>query len=469
MTTPSRKSSSAQKKSGRQMFCQRYAKIEDMPVINEHAAGIDLSGDISHFVAIEIGDEVEVREFGGMTPNLHELVDYLITNKITTVAMEATGVYWMPVYDLLEEGGLQVYLVNPRHVKNVPGRKKNDKLDSRWLRKLHKYGLLSASFRPAEEIRPLRSLRRQRKTIVELAADEIRRMHKALDVMNVRVHKAITDLCGLTGLRIVRAIIAGERDPAVLAGMRDPHCKCTTQELIDALTGHYMPHEIVALKQALERYDCYVAQMASLDKEIKAYLTSLIPLSDDDIAAKVSESTIHLPKGKHMPEYNVAAYVELFTGQDPTVLPGIGAQSALELLAELGKDMTKWSSAGHFGSFLSLAPMQRISGGKVLSSRTRPGSHPAAVIFRQAAVSQARADTALGAFYRRLASRIGKAKAVTATAYKIARMYYHLMKDGRAYIEIGEEAYEEKYREHQIASLVKKAERLGYTVTPVAA
>jgi transposase len=440
-----------------------------MPVINRHAAGIDLSGDVSHFVAVEIGDELEVREFGGMTPELHDLVEYLIANGVTTVAMEATGVYWMPLYDMLEVAGMDPYLVNPSHVKNVPGREKNDKLDARWLHKLHRYGLLSASFRPSEEIRPLRSLYRQRKTLVELSADEVRRMQKALDVMNVRVHKAISDLCGVTGQHIVRAIVAGERDPVVLAAMRDTRCKCSEEELIQALTGHYQAHQVIALKQALGRYDFIVAQITELDKEIQTYLTGLIPLADDDIAEKIESAPHDLPRGKHAPCYNVAAYVEIFTGHDPTCLPGIGPQISFGLLAELGKDMSKWPTDKHFGSFLSLAPQQKISGGKIHSSRTRPGSHPGAGLFRQAAVAVIQTDSALGAFYRRLAVRIGKAKALTATAYKIARMYYHLMRDGMAYVELGEKAYEERYRKRQIASLQKNAERLGFTVTPLAA
>lgn len=469
MAKSSCKLSSSREASGRPKFVKRYSRIEDMPIINRHAAGIDLSGDISHFAAIEIGDELEVREFGGMTPDLHALAEYLTMHKVTTVAMEATGVYWMPLYDLLEARRFEVYLVNPSHVKNVPGRPKDDKLDARWLQKLHKYGLLSASFRPSEEIRPLRSFHRQRKRLVELVADEVRRMQKALDVMNVRVHKAISDLCGLTGQRIVRAIVAGERDPAVLATMRDPRCKCTTEELTAALTGCYQPHEVFALTQALERHDFCVAQIASLDEQIEAYLAALIPLADDDIADKIAAATQNLPKGKHAPGYNVAAYVEILTGHDPTCLPGIGPQIALSLLAELGRDMTKWPTVKHFASFLSLAPQRKISGGKVLSSRTRPGSHPAAAFFRQAAAAVTRTDTALGAFYRRLAARIGPAKALTATAHKIACMYYHLMRDGKDYVELGEKAYEEKYRKQQIVSLQKKAERLGFAVTPVAA
>lgn len=455
--------------SARPRFSKRYPRLEDLPVVHRHAAGIDLGGDVSHFVALEVGDEVEVREFGGMTPDLHSLVAYLTTHGVTTVAMEATGVYWMPVYDLLEAAGFEVYLVNPSHVKNVPGRRKDDKLDCRWLQKLHKYGLLSASFRPGEEIRPLRSFYRQRTRLVQLCADETRRMQKALDVMNVRIHKTISDLCGVTGLRIVRAIVAGERDPAVLAAMREPTCQCREEELRQALTGHYQADQVFALRQALARYDFFVAQLAAVDQEIEAYLTALIPLPEAEITAKVTAATQPRPKGTHVPAYNVAAYVELFTGHDATVLPGIGPQIALGLLAELGRDMTKWKTQRHFGSYLALAPQPKISGGKVLATRTRHGSHPAAVLFRQAAAAVIRSDSALGAFYRRLAVRIGTAKALTATAYKIARMYYHLMREGRAYVELGEHVYAERYRRQQIAALEKRAKRLGFQVTPVAA
>lgn len=453
----------------RPRFSKRYPRLEDLPVVHRNAAGIDLGGDVSHFVAVEVGDELEVQEFGGMTPELQALVQYLQTHAVTTVAMEATGVYWMPLYDLLEAAGFEVYLVNPSHAKNVPGRGKDDKLDCRWLQKLHKYGLLSASFRPSEEIRPLRSLQRQRSRLVRLSADEVRRMQKALDVMNLRLHKAISDLCGVTGQRIVRAIVAGERDPAKLAAMRDPHCQCSPEELRQALTGHYQPHQLLALQQALARYDFLVAQIGELDTAIEEYLKKLLPLSAEELAARLAAASQPLPEGHHAPAYNVAAYVELVTGQDPTLLPGIGPLTAFGLLAELGRDLSKWPTVRHFGSYLSLAPQQKISGGKVLSSKTRPGLPPATLLFRQAAAAVARSDSALGAFYRRLAVRIGSAKALTATAYKIARMYYQLMREGRKYVEAGEAAYTQQYHKQQIAVLEKKAKRLGLILTPVAA
>jgi len=437
-----------------------------MPVIHRHAAGIDLGGDVSHFVALEIDDEIEVREFGGMTPELREMLAYLVKNGVTTVAMEATGVYWMPLYDLLEGAGIEVYLVNPAHVKNVPGRRKDDKLDARWLHKLHRYGLLSGSFRPSEEIRPLYSLQRNRSKLVRLSADEVRRMQKALDVMNVRIHKAISDLCGVTGMRIVRAIVAGERDPAKLAGLRDPGCRASEQELRDALTGSYQPHQVFLLSQALAGYDFQVGRIAKVDAEIERYLQALIPLPAQERERRLAEDPHELPKGHHAPAYNVAGYVVLVTGRDPTCLAGIAGPSALALLNFLGKDLHEWPDAKHFGSYLTLAPHHKISGGKVLSSRTPPGRPPAAEIFLQAAAAVSRTDTALGAYYRRLALRIGSGRARTATAYKIARMYYHLMRDGQAYVQAGAADYEARYRRQQLVGLERKAKQFGMALVP---
>lgn len=452
---------------GTARFSKRYQRLEDMPVVHRHAAGIDLAGAADHFVAVELGDEIEVRSFGGTTDEVRELVAYLVACDVTSVAMEATGVYWMVVYDLVEAAGMEVYLVNPTHVKNVPGRRKDDKLDARWLQKLHKYGLLSASFRPNPDDRPLQSLHRQRTRLIQLAADEMRRMHQALDVMNIRVHKAISDLGGVTGMRIVTAIVAGEHDPLVLAQHRDPRCTCTHEELVAALTGHYVPHQVLALKQALARYEQLFQQVTEIDTAIEAVLRALIPLADEEIDAQIATPT---PKagGKHAPDFFVAGYAQLLTGQDPTILPGIGESSALGLLAELGRDFTKWPTAKHFTSHLTLAPVPKISGGKLLRSRTRPGVHYAAVIFKQAAAAVTRTETALGAYYRQLAVRIGKGKALTALARKIAEQYYNLMRYGREFVDIGAKAYEERYHKRQIASLTKRAKKLGFTLQSAA-
>lgn len=436
-------------------FSARFPK-EGLQVIHRNAAGIDLSGRSGHFIAVEINDkELEVLEVGGMTPDLAQWIPYLKNHGVTTVAMEATGVYWIPVYDALERVGIEVFLVNPYHAKNVPGRPKDDKLDARWLQKLHKYGLLTASFRPSEEIRPLQSYWRQRSSLVRQCAKAVLQQQKALDMMNLRPHKLLSDLDGLTGQLIVQAIIDGERDPAKLASFRNIQCTCTEEELCAAMTGYYQDHHILALKHARERYVCFHQQIAEIDARIEALLTSLIPMDDTVVKELVAQDKRPSPRGKHAPEFNVAASLSLLLGVDPTTLPGIGLQLALGLLAELDRDMNCWPTEKHFGAYLGVAPVLKISGGKVLSSRTRPGIHPAGTFFLQAATSVTRTDTALGSFYRRLAVRIGKGKALTATAYKIARMYYHLLKEGQTYVELGAKQYEEKYRAQQLAQLRK--------------
>jgi transposase len=449
---------------------QRFPRIDEMQVIHRHAAGIDLGGKKSHFVAIELAEEIEVREFGMVTAQLIEMAQYLRAHGVTTVAMESTGVYWIPVCDLLEKHGLEVFLVNPAHAKNVPGRPKTDKYDCRWLQKLHKYGLLSASFRPAEEIRPLRSLLRHRMFLVRESADYLRRLHKVLDMMNVRIHKAVSDLGGKTGMGIVRAIVQGQYDPAILAELRDPRCHISPEELREELTGFYQSHLVKQLASVLRLYDELLKEIALVDADIEEVLRELAPQDAETLDATLAADTHALPSGKHAPAFNASAYVDLITGEDPTRLPGIGPQQALSLLGELGRDMTHWPSVKHFGSYLTLAPALKISGGRVLSSHTRAGTHPAAVIFRQAAAAVVKqGTTALAAFYRRVAAKRGKAKALTALAYKIARMYYFLMKHGWEYVEIGEHQYEEKHRQRQIALLEKKAKRLGLNVVPVAA
>lgn len=452
-------------------FRKRYPRPEELPVIHPHAAGIDLGGKTSHFVALEVDGEIEVREFGMTTPQLIAMADYLGAQGVTSVAMEATGVYWVPVYDLLEASGLEVVLANPSHAKNVPGRRKDDKEDCRWLQKLHKFGLLSASFRPTEAIRPLRGFIRHRRRLVQASADYVRRMQKVLDMMNVRPHKALADLGGATGMRILRAIVAGETDPAVLASYRDGRCYCSEEDLREELTGFYQPHLIMELASLLRLYDGLLEEIARFDRAIEAELQTLTALGPDALATALAADTHAKPDGKHVPDYNVAGYVQMILDRDPTSVSGLGPQQVLSLLAELGPTLEEFPTVKHFGSYITLAVQQKISGGKVLSSRTRAGSHPVAAIFRQAAatVISHPSDSALAAFYRRVAAKRGKAKALTALAYKIARMYYYLIKYGQAYVDIGAQAYEAHYQQQQVALLHKRAKKLGYTVTPIAA
>ena len=443
-------------------FVAHYPK-EDLQVIHRNAAGIDLAGRGAHFIALEISEtELEVIEVGGMTPDMTVWVEYLKSHAVTTVAMEATGVYWIPVFDALEKAGIEVFLVNPSHAKNVPGRPKDDKLDARWLQKLHKFGLLAASFRPSEDIRPLQEFWHQRSKQVEFCGDAVRRQQRALDMMNLRPHQVISDLDGVTGQRIVDAIVNGERDPVKLASYRDHRCHCTDEELYAALTGYYQPHLVFALEIARKDHLFHQAQIAQIDAQILQHLTAIMPENDDEITEAVSLETHPVNQGKHPPPFNAGAMVTLFLGVDPTQLPGIGGLTALGLLSMLGYDMDKWKTDRHFGSYLGLAPVQKISGGKRLSSRTRPGIHPAAVLFLQSAVATIRSDNAYGAFYRRLAARISKPKALYATAYKIAKMYYHLLKDGQEYVELGVQDNEARYHAHQVAAMRKRAKKLGF-------
>lgn len=439
---------------------------KNMQVINEHAAGIDIAGSGYHFVAVETNGEVEVQKFAGNTDDLIELVSYLLKHNITTVAMESTGVYWEVIYNLIEEAGIAVYLVNPTHVKNVPGRRKDDKSDARWIQKLHKFGLLSASFRPQLEDRVLHTLHRQRVKLVQLSSDELRRMQKALDLMNVRIHKAISTINSNTGMNIIRAIVNGEHNPKILAKMRDSRCKCSTDELEAALTGYYFPHQILALKHALERYDYLKKQINEIDAAIEEALHKLIPLSEETIKKEMEKAPKQPKKNANEPSFHFMAYNMMLVGKDPTVLPGISIQSAMGLLCELGRDFDKWPTVKHFTSYLTLAPVQKISGGKLLKSATRAGAPPAAVIFKQSAATVTRTDTALGANFRRLAIRKGRGKAVTATARKLAEQYYYLMKHGREYIDKGAEEYEKIHHQKQLVGLTKLAAKLNMTVTP---
>lgn len=456
-------------------FCTQYRDYTGLHVVHPHAAGIDIGGSLSHFVAVEIVPEtLEVREFGGDTADLSALRDYLRHYGVTTVALESTGVYWVPVADILQEAGLEVCLVNPSHVKNVPGRRKDDKLDCTWLLTLHTFGLLSASFRPSREWLPLRAIWRHRQQLIHMQADEIRRMQKCLDEMNLRVHKAITDLAGVTGRAIVEAIIAGERDPAVWAAHRDGRCGCSEEELRRALTGHYKPELVLLLQLAFDRHQQLRAQIAACDAAIEPLLTSLIPQSDDDVAAKVrGAGTPHRQTAtavrKHLPAYDLPTYLALLVGEDACSLPGMGPLLLMDIITEVGSDLSKWPTEKHFASYVTCAPKHDISGGKILSRRTRKSQQRVAVAFRQAAATVTRTDTALGAFYRRLAPRIGKGKALVATARKLACLFYRFLRFGQAYVEVGAAAYEAHYRHQQLVRLEKQAKKLGYQVTPLAA
>lgn len=433
----------------------------ELAIVHPDAAGIDIGAQF-HVVAVSPDrDDQPVRSFRSFTQDLHALANWLKQVGIRTVAMESTGVYWIPAYEILEAHGFEVFLVNAREAKNVPGRK-TDVNDAQWLQKLHQFGLLRASFQPRQDLTALRAYLRQRERLLEYAAAHIQHMQKALMQMNLQLQHVVSDMTGATGMRIIRAILAGERRPDILASYRDIRCKASEETLCQALIGHYRPEHLFALQQAVTLYDCYQQQVALCDQHIEQVLNGLATCRTTP------------PKARHrcMQQRNGFAFdaraaLYAMLGQDLTRIHGMGPYLALKLVAECGNDMTRWPSAKHFTSWLCLAPGNKISGGKVLSSKTRRSSSRAAAALRLAATTIGKTETALGAFYRRLAARAGKAKAVTATARKIATLFYHALRYGMDYVDPGADYYEARYRERVVKQLTRRAASLGYALQAV--
>lgn len=434
---------------------------EGLPIIHARAAGIDI-GSRFHVVAVAPNLAAEpVQTFQAFTGDVQRMADWLIAIGIETVAMESTGVYWVPVYEVLESRGLDVILANAREARTVPGRK-SDVNDAQWLQRLHACGLLRASFRPERDIAALRAYLRLRERHLDYAAAHIQHMQKALTFMNLQLHHVVSDITGETGMNIIRAIVSGQRDPKVLSTMRDPRCKASAETICASLVGNYQPEHVLALTQALALYDFYQARVTECDAQIEGVLAAL--------TAEKSSPSVPLPKARHRTRqpnavsFDARPLLYQLTGIDATQIHGIGAYLALRLVAECGTDLSRWPSAKHFTSWLTLAPGCKISGGKVLSAHTRKTSNRVAAHLRLAAVTVGRTNTALGAFYRRLAARIGKAKAVTATARKIAILFYNAMRFGMNYVDPGADHYEQQYRERVIKQLHRRAAEFGFTL-----
>jgi transposase len=433
-----------------------------LPSLNLHAAAIDI-GATSHFVAVPPDrDSVSVREFATFTADLHHLADWLTACNIDTVVMESTGVFWIPVFELLEQRGFAVLLADARKVKNVSGRK-SDVLDCQWLQQLHTYGLLQGAFRPTDEIVVLRSYLRQRAMLIRGASTHIQHMQKALQQMNLLLQHVVADITGLTGMRIIRAILAGERNPQVLAQHRDPRCKNSAEVIAKSLEGNYREEHVFALEQAIALYDAYQAQLVACDTRIEQYVASLERVTED--APPPPPKPRQSPK-HNQPRFDARTHLYQITGVDLTRIDGIEAGSALALIAEIGTDMVRWKTANHFVSWLGLCPGTKISGGKVLSSKTKLTASRAAGILRMAAATLHHSQSALGAYYRRIAARIGKPQAVTATAHKLARIVYSMLKHGTAYVDAGQEYYERQYQARVVRSLEQRAKTLGFELVP---
>jgi len=438
----------------------------DLKMVNPAAAAIDI-GSTMHMAAVNPDAcDTPVRAFGTFTQDLHDLADWFEACGVTSVAMESTGVYWIPAFEVLEARGFDVILVNARYAKNVPGRK-TDVSDAGWLRQLHSYGLLRGSFRPEAEIATLRAYLRQRERLVEYAAAHIQHMQKALMEMNLQLHHVVSDITGATGMRIIRAIVAGERDPEALAAFRDIRCHSSIEVIKAALVGNDRAEHIFALTQSLDLYDFYQTKIEDCDRNLEVAVAALTVKAHGDIPALPKART----KGKQVnaPSFDVRAALYGVLGTDLTQIHGLGPALALKLVAECGTDLRAWKSAKHFTSWLCLAPGNKISGGKLLSSRTRRSSSRAAALLRLAATTIGRSDTALGAFYRRLSSRIGKQKAVTATARKIAVLFYNALRFGMTYNDPGAAAYEERHRTRVLANLQRRAKTLGFELAPLPA
>jgi len=441
------------------------SNTNSLPALFPDTAGIDI-GSKSHFVAVPADRDISpVREFSAFTGGLLEMVEWLKQCAIKTVIMESTGVFWIPAFELLEGNGFDVKLVNARHVKNVSAHK-TDVLDCQWLQQLHTFGLLQGAFRPADQIMPLRSYLRQRAMLIRGASTHIQHMQKALQQMNLLLEQVVADITGLTGMTIIRAILEGERDPAALAQHRDPRCKNSADVIAKSLVGNYREEHLFALQQAVTLYDTYQAQIAAVDLRIEAYLACLERVTDDrpPPAPKRRQSPKH-----NQPRFDARTYLYQLTGVDLTRIDGIEAGSALALLSEIETEMTRWKTANHFVSWLGICPGTKVSGGRVLSSKTKPTATRAAAILRNAAASLHHSQSALGAYYRRMAARIGKMQAVTATAHKLARIVYSLLRYGTEYSDAGQDYYERQYQERVMRNLRQRAKALGFELVPAPA
>jgi transposase len=444
---------------------KRIKRVEVMPIVYPNAAGLDIGASEIYACVPPDRTEDNVKVFGTFTADLNALADWLAAHHVDTVAMESTGVYWIPAFEVLEGHGFKVYLVNARNMKGVPGRK-SDVQDCQWIQKLHSVGLLRNSFRPDAEMCALRAYVRHRADLLQHRASHIQHMQKALVQMNIQLPQVITDITGETGLAIVRSIVAGERDGVKLAKFRDAHCKSSQETIAKALTGTWKEEHVFALKQSLELFDFYTQQIADCDVQIQQRYSVMKPSwkrSGDDPVTPAPKPR-KKRRNKNSPPPGTEDEIMRITGVDIAAVGGIGAGLAQTILSEIGTDMSKWPNDKHFTSWLGVAPRNDVSGGKVLRSRTLPTNNRAGQAFRQAATSVARSPSAFGAFYRRKQKQGGPLYAQVATANKIARTVYHMLKYRVQYEEMDAEAFERQHRERDIKTLQKKAAKLGFTL-----
>lgn len=442
---------------------QKRKEINALEQINLNAAGIDIGGGEVYVAVPPDRDEDSVRSFPTFTADLHRLAEWLKACSIDTVAMESTGVYWIPLFEILEKDGFQVYLVNARHLKRVSGRK-SDVLDCQWIQQLHTYGLLSPSFRPPEHIVAIRSLVRQREMLVKYRSGHIQHMQKALTQMNLRLTNVLSDITGVTGMKIIRAIVGGERNPNVLASFRHPGCKKSEAEITKSLEGHYKREQLFALKQALDLYDFYDLQLRECDAELEAMYQQFDPPQNPGTEPPSPRKT---KRRKNQAHFDLSSALYRMTGVDLTQIDGLDALTVQKVLSEIGTDMNKWPTVKHFTSWLRLCPNNQITGGKVKQRGVLPTQNRVSTALRVAAASLKFSDSALGAFYRRMRARKGAPAAITATAHKLARIIYVMLKEKKPYHDVGADYYEQQYRKRALRNLTRRAAKLGFHLEPI--
>lgn len=450
---------------------QRQSDEGMLPVMRPNAAGIDIGANEIYVAVPADRDPQCVRSFPTFTQDLYALADWLGQCGIETIAMESTGVYWIPLFQILETRGMEVFLVNARHVKNVPGRR-TDVCDCQWLQFLHSVGLLKASYRPAQEVCAVRSLLRHRESLGQMAVTHVHHMQKALDQMNLQLHHVISDITGLTGLAIIEAILRGERDPQVLSQLRNRRIKASAEVIAKSLVGDYRPEHIFTLRQSLKAYQSYQSMIADCDQEIHQWLNEFEAKSPDKQGPSGSPGTEAEPgtgpsQSKAARSVTLASQLQRILGVDLTNVPGIQVSTAQTLLGEIGPDFHKFKSASAFASWMGLCPDNEISGGKVLWTGTRKVNNRAAKALRLAAQSLAHSKSSLGDFYRRMRAKMGAPKAITATAHKLARIVYHLISTRQEFDESRFAADQLHYQKRQQAKFRAKARALGFQLVPL--
>jgi transposase len=436
------------------------SKKTAFPVLYPDAAGIDIASK-EHYVAVNpCSDAHPVRCFGGFTEDLHAIASWLKQCNVSTVAMEATGIYWISLFLILEEHGFDVVLVNAKHVKNVRG-KKTDMSDAEWIRQLHSCGLLSSSFQPDSFTRTLRTYMRYRKNLIEMSATHIRMMQKAMEQMNIKLQHVIADITGKTGMKIIQNILEGKRDPEELAQLAEGKVKASKDVIRRSLEGLWKEEHIFELRQSFDLYHFYRAKIKECDQRIEVLLVQKIT------TLNLSASKQYVKSNKNNLSFNAKPMLEQITGTDLTEIFGINDSTAVEILSEIGFDMKKWPTAKHFTAWLNLAPNNKKSGGKLLSSRIPKKKNRAGQVFKMAAYAVQRSKNWLAIFYHRIKSRSGPGKAITATARKIAVIFYTMMKDQVMFKPVDPEAYTQTFKERQLIKLKRQAKTLGLQLLPI--